>query len=225
MIVFHTLYLFPRQYFCLDVESCDKKIAPSVWCSWRQSRNRPPARVIAAPDFGKRFLTVVAALDRFLLLVRGELRRPAHFHALRLGARPAFARACADQVALELGQTAQDGEHQATVRRRRVRPCVGEGTETGSGLRNPVERVQKIARRSRGATARGRSSRRSPSRGKSSRLRRRAKPSPERQSSGRRSKRGHSRKSCGEGAEAPKLLQQTFAPLNSLIFEGWAIVA
>ena len=185
--------------------------------SWPQPRNRPPARVIAAPDFGKRFLTVVAALDRFLLLVRGELRRPAHFHALRLGARPAFARACADQVALELGQTAQDGEHQATVRRRRVRPCVGEGTETGSGLRNPVERVQKIARRSRGATARGRSSRRSPSRGKSSRLRRRAKPSPERQSSGRRSKRGHSRSGTWGGPRITLRFSDSFRESRHLV--------
>jgi len=33
---------------------------------------------------------VVAALDRFLLLVRGEFRRPSHFHAVRLGAHAAI---------------------------------------------------------------------------------------------------------------------------------------
>jgi len=53
------------------------------------------------------------------------------------------------------------------------------------------------------------SSRRWPSRGKPSRIRRRAKPSLERQRSGRRSRLARSRKSCGKAAGTPKPLQQS----------------
>jgi hypothetical protein len=42
------------------------------------------------------------------------------------GAAAAFARAGADQFALELGKPAEHGQHQAPVRGRRVGPCVME---------------------------------------------------------------------------------------------------
>ena len=62
--------------------------------------------VKASSDFRKGFLAVVAALDGFLLLVRGELWWPTHLHAVRLGALAAFGRAGAYQVAFELRQPA-----------------------------------------------------------------------------------------------------------------------
>jgi hypothetical protein len=45
---------------------------------------------------------MVAALDRLLLLVRREFRRPSHFHAARLGAVAAFARARSNDYPLHL---------------------------------------------------------------------------------------------------------------------------
>jgi hypothetical protein len=54
----------------------------------------------------------------------------------RLGASAAFAGASADQFAFELGQPAKDGQHQAPVRRGRVRPCVGKGFESGAAFRD-----------------------------------------------------------------------------------------
>jgi hypothetical protein len=51
--------------------------------------------------------------DRFALLTGRERPLPAELHAVSHGARPAFARAGADQLALELGQAAEHGQHQA----------------------------------------------------------------------------------------------------------------
>jgi len=55
------------------------------------------------------------------------------------------------KLALELGKPAKHGEHQATVRRRGVRPCVAKRSESGSGLRYRIETVQEVARRAREA--------------------------------------------------------------------------
>ena len=98
-----------------------------------QPRNRPPRHIIAAANLRKRFLAVVAALDRLFLLVRREFRRPSHFHAVRLGAFAAFGRAGAYQVALEFGKPTQNREHQAPVRGGGVRE---------SGAARPVNQFQ-----------------------------------------------------------------------------------
>jgi hypothetical protein len=55
-------------------------------------------------------------------LMGREGRLPAEPNAVRHGARPAFAGARADQVALELGKAAEHGQHQAAVRCRGVGP-------------------------------------------------------------------------------------------------------
>jgi len=80
--------------------------------------------------------------------VRREFGRSAHVNAARPGALRALARAGADQVALELSNATKDGEQQAPLRRRRVRPCGMQRAESGSGLGDRVERVQQVARRS-----------------------------------------------------------------------------
>jgi len=56
------------------------------------------------------------------LLVRGELRRSAHFLSARHGSRPAFTGARTDQITLELHQPAENGQHQSPVRCRGVGP-------------------------------------------------------------------------------------------------------
>jgi hypothetical protein len=79
--------------------------------------------------------------------VRRELRFAAEALAVRLGARPAFAGADADQLALELGEAAENGQHQAAVRRGGVGPCVAERAEAGFLLGDRGERVQQVAGR------------------------------------------------------------------------------
>ena len=62
----------------------------------REPGNRRRADVVPAADVGKSFVALVAALDGLFLLMRGELRRAAHFLPTRHGPRPAFAGARAD---------------------------------------------------------------------------------------------------------------------------------
>ena len=71
------------------------------FASSRQSRNRTRADVVGARDLAHG-LALIAPVNRFLLLVRGELRLAAETFAGRFGARPALAGAGADKLALEL---------------------------------------------------------------------------------------------------------------------------
>ncbi len=85
-------------------------------------------------------------LSRFLALMPREGRGSPHVNATRLGPLAALPGAGADQLALELREASQHGEHEPPVRRRGVRPGVGQGSESGADFRNGVERVEKIAR-------------------------------------------------------------------------------
>ena len=79
----------------------------SVAASRSEPGNRAVVDVIGAgdlPDWFARF----APLDRLRLLVKGEFRLAPHLYAARLGPFPAFARACQDQVTLELGKPAEN---------------------------------------------------------------------------------------------------------------------
>ena len=69
----------------------------------------------------KRFVAVVAALDRLAYLMIGQFEFRPHLHALRLGAFPAFAGAGADQVALELCQPAQHGQEPCPLKTERFK--------------------------------------------------------------------------------------------------------
>src|SRR5208337_2280582 len=131
------------------------KIAPSSSRAQRirqrpscQPRNRAVRDIEGARNFARR-LASVAALDCFFFLVRCEFRRSPHVNASRLRALAAFAGASADQLALELGKPAQDGEHKPPVRSRRVRPCVAKGTKARALLGDLRQRVGKVARRTR----------------------------------------------------------------------------
>ena len=74
---------------------------------------------------------------------------PPHLDAVRLGAVAAFARAGADQFALEFRKAAEDRQHQAPVR-------LVVSAQVSPSERNPapafgdrVERVEQVARRAR----------------------------------------------------------------------------
>ncbi len=112
-----------------------------------EPRNRRRADVVGAANLGQGFLAPVAALDRFALLVRGELRRTAHFHATGHGSRPAFTCPRADKIAFKLRQPAQHGQHQPPVRGRCVGPCVAQGSEPGLAVGDRRQRIQQVAGR------------------------------------------------------------------------------
>ncbi len=88
------------------------------------------ADVVGPGDFPGR-LAGIAPLQGLTLLVGGELGLAAHLQAAGLGEPAALAGARTDQLALKLGQAAQDGQHQAAVGRGGVGPGVAQGPETG----------------------------------------------------------------------------------------------
>jgi hypothetical protein len=65
-----------------------------------------------------------------------------------LGALASFACSGADQLALELGQAAQHGGHQAALSGRRVGPGIAERAKARTLARDGVEDVEQLARRS-----------------------------------------------------------------------------
>ncbi len=102
------------------------------------------ADVVRPSDFPGR-LAGITPLQGLALLVGGELWLAAHLHAAGLGELPALAGARADQLALELGQTAQDGEHQAAVGCSGVGPGVAQGPESGLAAGDRRQGVEEIA--------------------------------------------------------------------------------
>src|SRR3984893_6005645 len=110
-----------------------------------QPRNRRHAHVIAAPNLRERFHALVPPLDRLAALMLRQLVPASWLQAPRLGALPAFTHGCANQRAVELSQPADDGEHQAGVRRRRVGPSVAKRAESGAWS----VMVPRVLRRSR----------------------------------------------------------------------------
>src|SRR5262249_29376159 len=72
----------------------------------------------------------------------------AKFHALRLGALPALAGALANELALELGQAAEDGEHQLAVWCGGVGPGIAQALEARAAVGDLSEHVQQVPGRS-----------------------------------------------------------------------------
>src|SRR5258708_23675927 len=91
--------------------------------------NRAVRDIIAAGDLTHWLAVAVAAANRLALLVFGQFRFATKLNPASLGALATFAGARADQISLELGQPAEDCQHQAAVGRGRVRPCVTKRTE------------------------------------------------------------------------------------------------
>jgi hypothetical protein len=93
---------------------------------------------------------------RFLPLMRRQLWRPAEPHPSLFGTLAAFAGASTDQIALELRQAAEDGQHQPTVRRRGVSPGIDQRLEPNLALSERMQRVEEVrvdrANRSRRVT-------------------------------------------------------------------------
>src|SRR4051794_5280680 len=79
----------------------------------------------------------------------GQLWFPAEDYSPRLRTFTPLPGPCPDQFALKFGETAQNGQHQATMRRCRVSPGISKGFEAGSLFRNRAQQVEQIAGRPR----------------------------------------------------------------------------
>lgn len=84
-------------------------------------------------------------------LVRSELGLTPELHAARHGCRAAGTGTLVDQLALELRDAGEHGEHHAPGRRGRVSPGLGERAQSRSRLVQPLGDVEQVARRSRQA--------------------------------------------------------------------------
>src|ERR1035437_6520520 len=95
--------------------------------SWllAQATDRRMAHVVGPRNVGQH-LSRLPASDRFSFLMAGQLRLPTEYYPPLLRPCPPLAGPCPDQFALELGETAQNGQHQATVRRRGVGPSISQ---------------------------------------------------------------------------------------------------
>jgi hypothetical protein len=78
-------------------------------------------------------LAILESLERFFSLVGCQLRRTTELHTT--GHRTGAAVTCPgeDQLALELGKSAQDRQHQPAMRGGGVRPCTVQRLEAGAG--------------------------------------------------------------------------------------------
>jgi hypothetical protein len=94
-------------------------------------------------------LSRIASFESFYSLVSGQLRFPAQPYAPSLGAFPSLASPRSDQFPLELRQSCQYGEHEASMGRRRVGPRIPQGAEASPPLRYGRKRVQEVTRGSR----------------------------------------------------------------------------
>src|ERR1700738_3252639 len=74
----------------------------------------------------------------------GQLWLAAEDHPPCLRPLAALAGACPDQFALELGETAQNGQHQTTTRRRCVSPDVSKRLEARSFFPDRPQQIQEI---------------------------------------------------------------------------------
>src|SRR5262249_45136194 len=90
---------------------------------------------------------MLAALEGLTLLVRGELRTSAEFHAARFGSRASLAGTDTNQVTLKFGQATKYSGHQATVWGGGVCPDAARGAETGPLGTNSRQRIEQIPRR------------------------------------------------------------------------------
>jgi hypothetical protein len=77
--------------------------------------------------------------------MRRELRLATKDDSFRFCAFSPFARPRSDKFSLELGETAQDGQHQATMRRRSVSPSISQRFEPRPFLGDRPKQIEKIA--------------------------------------------------------------------------------
>src|SRR6516225_943525 len=110
-----------------------------------QPRDGRMAHTVATRDIHQR-LARLAPCQSLLPLMRRELMRAAKAHAALSGTLAAFTRPGADQLALKLGQAAENCEHQPAVRAGRVCPGVMQRLKTCATLGDVIEDIEQVPR-------------------------------------------------------------------------------
>jgi hypothetical protein len=108
-----------------------------------QPRNRRPAYIVAAGQFVER-RALRAPPDGLFLLRRRQRRGPAHLLSLGLGAAPALGGAGADQIALHVGQAAENREHQAPGAAGPVGPRFRQGSKLRPGVHDAFDDGEQV---------------------------------------------------------------------------------
>src|SRR3982074_1027770 len=85
------------------------------------------------------------ACNRFPFLMTGQLRLPTKNYPPRLLTLPPLACPRPGQFALELGETAQNGRHQATMRRRGVGPNISQRFEPRPFFGDRPQQIEEVA--------------------------------------------------------------------------------
>lgn len=118
----------------------------------RRMVERPIERGMMTLQQLRRFAHRCAFADETLSerdLVRSELGLTPELHAARHGCRAAGTGTLVDQLALELRDAGEHGEHHASRRRGRVGPGLGERAQPRSRLVQLLGDVEQVARRPR----------------------------------------------------------------------------
>ncbi len=110
-----------------------------------QSTDRTVTDVVRPSDV-RQNLARLPASDRLPALMAGKLGLATEDNAPCLCTLPPLPRPRPDQFAFKLRQSSQHGQHQTTVRRRRVSPSVSERFEACPFFPDRPQQVQEIAR-------------------------------------------------------------------------------
>src|SRR6266478_4437083 len=89
----------------------------------------------------------LSASNGFPTLLAGQLWLPAKDNSPRLCTLAPLAGTSPDQLALELGETAQNSQHQATMRRRGVSPSISQRLKPRPFFRDRSQEIEEIAGR------------------------------------------------------------------------------
>jgi hypothetical protein len=101
--------------------------------SWLEPRDRHPVDVVRAGNLSDRF-TGFTPGQSLAALLPGELQGAPHVGALRLRSDPTLGRPRANEVAFNVSQTTQHGQHETAGAGARVGPRLGERPELSSGV-------------------------------------------------------------------------------------------
>ena len=103
--------------------------------------------VVRSSDVGEH-LAGLSPSNGLPTLMWGQRGRTPHNDAPGPRTLPSLPGAGPDQLSFELGQAAQDGQHQPSVRCRRVRPGVAQRPEPRTLLSDGIQDVEKVTGRS-----------------------------------------------------------------------------
>src|SRR6266481_6054045 len=111
-----------------------------------QATDRRVTHVIRSCNVREHF-ACLSASNGFPTLLAGQLWLPATDNSPRLCTLAPLAGTSPDQLALELGETAQNSQHQATMRRRGVSPSISQRLKPRPFFRDRSQEIEEIAGR------------------------------------------------------------------------------